>query len=113
MPYIKDRAAYHRLRIDLPKQPHVDLLVHARAKWRGRFADNKLQTLETGALGITRAADIPGSQIPEAYHEFVRSGHARQMHEILHHNRLDLLTLAALVGELLGEARDEPSRPVL
>ena len=111
LPYIKDRAAYHRLRIDLPKQPHVDLLVHARRRWRGRFADNKLQTLETGALGITRTSDIPGHQIPEAYHEFVRSGCARQMHEILHHNRLDLLTLAALVGELLGDAEPKPAVP--
>jgi uncharacterized protein YprB with RNaseH-like and TPR domain len=87
------------------------LLVHARRKWRGRFADNKLQTLETGALGITRTSDIPGHQIPEAYHEFVRSGCARQMHEILHHNRLDLLTLAALTGELLGEAEHERPHP--
>jgi len=101
LPYIKDRARYHRLRVDLPKLPHVDLLIHARRKWRGRLADCKLQTLERELLGIGRTSDIPGALIPEAYHEFVRSGRPRQMHEILHHNRLDLLTLAALTPELL------------
>ncbi len=38
--------------------------------------------------------DIPGEEIPAAYHHFVRTGDARDMLTVLHHNALDLLTLA-------------------
>jgi uncharacterized protein YprB with RNaseH-like and TPR domain len=42
--------------------------------------------------------------IPDAYHKFVEDGNARQMADILHHNVLDLLTMAQIVGALLTGA---------
>jgi uncharacterized protein YprB with RNaseH-like and TPR domain len=51
--------------------------------------------------------DIPGWQIGEAYHSFVRTGDARAIARIVHHNLLDLLTMGELLCHLLcGSAPD-------
>jgi uncharacterized protein YprB with RNaseH-like and TPR domain len=47
-----------------------------------------------------RVGDIPGAEIGEAYHAFVRTGDARQMVQILTHNMLDLVTLAEILMHL-------------
>lgn len=103
-PMVRDRRAYHRLP-DVPSMlPHVDLLIHARRAWRRQVPNCRLQTLERFLCRRTRQGDIPGSQIPAAYHAFVRTGDARQLRDILHHNALDLVTLAQLTMRMLGEA---------
>jgi uncharacterized protein YprB with RNaseH-like and TPR domain len=75
---------------------HCDLLHHARRRWRERLPNCKLQTLEQAICGRRRRGDIPGRAIPLAYHEFVRTGDAWQMRNVLHHNALDLVTLLQL-----------------
>ena len=49
--------------------------------------------------------DVPGFEIPARYFQFVRSGDARPLAAVLEHNRLDLLTLAALTATLTDLAR--------
>ena len=80
---------------------HVDLLHEARSRWKGKFVNCKLQTLETYICRRRRVGDIPGDQIPQAYHDFVRTGNAWQMKSILHHNALDLVTMAQLLTSML------------
>ena len=79
-----------------PQLVHCDLLHHARRRWRDEMPNCKLQTLERLLCGRHRAGDIPGSEIPAAYADFVRSGNAVSMKAILHHNALDLVTLCHL-----------------
>ena len=91
---------------------HVDLLFEARRRWKGVLPNCRLQTLEELICGRRRAGDIPGCDIPAAYHEFVRSQRAddparrmrslRCLQTILHHNALDLLTMADLVTCILS-----------
>ncbi len=102
-PMVRDRRAFHRLPDVRQELPHVDLLIHARRTWRRQVPNCRLQTLERCLCRRTRQGDIPGSQIPAAYHAFVRSGDARQLRDILHHNALDLVTLAQLTMRMLGE----------
>lgn len=87
---VADGLKRHDLR---PELVHCDLLHHARRRWRDRLPNCKLQTLEQAICGRRRRGDIPGRDIPLAYHDFVRSGDAWQMHNVLHHNALDLVTL--------------------
>ena len=96
-PMVRDRTFFHRLN-DGGSEPavHFDLLHHARRKWKRVLPNCRLQTLERYVCGRLRRGDIPGSQIPAAYHQYVRSGDARQMVSVLHHNALDLVTLAQL-----------------
>ncbi|MEX2118745.1 MAG: ribonuclease H-like domain-containing protein [Pirellulales bacterium] len=112
-PMVRDRSAYHRLgvgdessnrngdghgpSVSGPAGPvHCDLLHHARRRWRRRLPNCKLQTLERFLCRRLRRDDISGSRIGQEYHYFVRSGDARSMQVILHHNALDLITLVEL-----------------
>jgi uncharacterized protein YprB with RNaseH-like and TPR domain len=79
---------------------HLDLLHVSRRHWKGRLPDCRLQTLERFICGRGRTGDIPGSEIPDAYHYYVQSGNAVQIVEILKHNALDLITLADLMSRL-------------
>ena len=96
VPYIRSRATVHRVDF-APPPAHVDLLLVARGYVGGRTPNHRLQTLETHLCGRKRVGDIPGAEIPGAYHEFVRTGNAKDVANIIHHNRLDLVTMIQLV----------------
>jgi uncharacterized protein YprB with RNaseH-like and TPR domain len=100
-PFLRDRAAVARLELDDPPV-HCDLLHAARRRYRHLLPDCRLQTLETYVCGRRRLGDIPGGDIPRAYHGFVRTGDARELQAIVHHNFLDLVTLADMLADLLG-----------
>jgi uncharacterized protein YprB with RNaseH-like and TPR domain len=95
-PYIRSRCAANGLPFDL-EPLHLDLLHVGRRAWKGQFRDCKLQTLEQHVCGRRRVGDIPGSEIPDAYHAYVRTGNAWEMVDALKHNMLDLVTLADLM----------------
>lgn len=99
VPYIRVRAAATGLPFRLDAD-HLDLLHVCRRTWRDVLPDCRLQTLESHVCGRVRHSDIPGSEIPEAYHQYVRTGNAVEMVEVLEHNRQDLLTLADLMVRL-------------
>lgn len=96
VPFIEDRSAASGLGSRRLKARHVDLLHEARRRWRPVLPNCKLQTLERFICGRLRSGDIPGELIPSVYHEFVRTGDARQMERVLYHNAHDLITLAEL-----------------
>jgi uncharacterized protein YprB with RNaseH-like and TPR domain len=87
-----------------PELTHCDLLHHARRRWKALLPNCRLQTLERFICRRSRRDDLPGGQVPAAYHQFVRSGEARQVGAILHHNALDLLTLVQITLALLARA---------
>ena len=98
-PMIQDRSILHRLDtagVTCDLEHHIDLLHHARRRYRQELPNCKLQTLERYLCGRRRSGDIPGSEIPDAYHHFVRYGDDSEMKSILHHNALDLVTLLEL-----------------
>ena len=81
---------------------HVDMLHHARRRWRRQLPDCRLQTLEQLVCRRSRTGDIPGHRIPAAYADFVRTGFERDMEAILYHNAMDLVTLLDLTLRLAG-----------
>jgi len=86
-----------------PQLQHVDLLHHARRKWKAALPNCRLQTLERYLCGRRRVQDISGAAIPDAYHQFVRAQNPLVMHSILHHNALDLVTLVQLALRVCRE----------
>ena len=100
LPYIRDRSLFMGVPFDL-RQIHIDMLHVARRRWGKRLPNCKLQTLEQYICRRMRQGDIPGSEIPDAYHRFVQSGNAVQMRDILHHNALDLITMAEVMAFIL------------
>ena len=101
MPYIRERATVHRFALAEPPT-HIDLLLVARAVVGGRTPNHRLQTLEAHFCGRKRVGDIPGAEIPQAYHDFVRTHDAKDMANVIHHNRLDLVTMLQLVTVFLS-----------
>ncbi|MGE0702777.1 MAG: ribonuclease H-like domain-containing protein [Vicinamibacterales bacterium] len=105
-PLLETRFLYHRLPWIAGRLPHVDVLHPARRFWRssasaGEPTSCSLGTLERLLLGADRPDDVPGFEVPARYFQFVRSGDARPLAGVLEHNRMDLLSLAALTARLL------------
>jgi uncharacterized protein len=118
-PVLETRYLFHRLAWVGADVPHVDVLHPARQFWKRPAAVARgfqpsdesscsLVALERDVLGFHRMGDVPGFEIPERYFYFVRSGDARPLAAVLEHNRLDLLSLAALTSRLLHLSRVGP-----
>jgi len=100
-PFIRDRMIYHRKPFEWT-QTHIDILHHARRRWKGEVPDCKLQTLESYICHRRRVDDVPGELVPDVYREFVQSGDTRLLADVFHHNALDLITLVELTVVLIS-----------
>lgn len=102
LPVLETRWLFHRLPPALAGVPHLDMLPPARRLWRsvGEGADEgcRLVALEARLHGVSRAGDVPAFEIPRRYFAYVRHGDASGLPAVLEHNRLDLLSLAALLA---------------
>jgi uncharacterized protein YprB with RNaseH-like and TPR domain len=105
LPFLRHRAVYHRMRFET-SIPHLDLLWMVRRRWKDRLPDCKLKTLEWRVLRRLRAGDIDGSEIPGAYHEYVKHGQPHRLLPVFHHNLLDVVAMAELLPKLF-EPEDE------
>ncbi len=110
VPLIETRFLFHRLPFPLAATPHLDVLHAARRLWRGRpvtagpdpdESSCSLSVLEKHLAGLHRVGDVPGFEIPSRYFQFVRDGDARPLEAVLEHNRLDLISLAAVMARAL------------
>jgi tetratricopeptide (TPR) repeat protein len=58
----------------------------------------RLTTLERTLFEVRRIGDVPGFEIPSRFFRFLRSGDPRPLEPVLEHNRLDLVSLAAVTA---------------
>ena len=106
------------MRMPLESVRHFDMLHPARRLWatrpvnasgmerprNGASAPNdnaggcRLGRLERVLCDVTRVGDVPGLEIPGRYFRFLRTGDARPLEPVLEHNRLDLISLAAVAA---------------
>lgn len=99
-PLLRTRYRLVRLADPLHGLDHLDLLHPSRRRWRGRWENCRLATIEREALRILREDDLPGSQAPAAWLGYLRGGSARDLHRVLEHNRQDVATLSQLLLRL-------------
>lgn len=76
---------------------HFDLLYPARRFWRGLLEQYSLINVEQRILRVNRNSDIPGSEVPVLYFKYINSGDVRPVKKIVYHNRMDVLSLVALL----------------
>ena len=114
VPVMETRWSFHRLPMpDFSQEvPHFDMLHPARRLWSTRPAGDagasagcRLTTLERDVLGYRRVGDVAGFEVPGRYFQFLRTGDPRPLEPVLEHNRLDLVSLAAVTGHALRLAR--------
>ena len=106
VPFLGDRAALHHVAFARPAR-HLDLLHHARRRWRGVYPDCRLVTLEWYVCRRRRSGDVPSDEVPGLYHDFVKYGGAHRLVPVFHHNLLDVITM----DELLRELVEDPLSP--
>jgi len=110
VPLLETRYALARMKTPMAGLIHFDALHPARRLWKLRLETCKLTDLENAILGISREGDVPGSEIPAIYFDYLRTGDARGLQPVFYHNALDVVSLAALTVELaraLGEGGAE------
>jgi uncharacterized protein YprB with RNaseH-like and TPR domain len=97
-PLLETRYRMARMKPPFSRMEHLDLLFGARRLWRLRFDSCRLVDLENQILGFEREGDLPGEMIPYVYFEYLRKREASRIVPILHHNAIDILTLASLTA---------------
>ena len=111
VPLIETRFMFHRVPCPLDGVPHLDMLHPARRLWRQRpltmgtpdpdDSSCSLAVLEKQIAGLHRVGDVPGYEIPSRFFKFVRTGDARPLEAVMEHNRLDLISLAAVLARAI------------
>lgn len=100
LPMVYQRAEIHSISCVLHAH-HFDLLHESRRIWRTQLDNCQLQTLEQHICDYPpRSDDIPSEKVPAAYEAFLRNGNALPIAQIMRHNVLDLLVMAALLTKL-------------
>jgi uncharacterized protein YprB with RNaseH-like and TPR domain len=99
-PLLKGRYRMHRRNHPFDAARHVDLLHPTRRFYRGRWENCRLQTIERNVLGILREDDLPGSEAPSAWLEYLRGKSNTNLRRVIAHNRQDLLSLSHLQRHL-------------
>ncbi len=111
LPLLATRLRLHGLDSPFADRPHLDLLHEVRRRHRGQWGNCRLATAERELLGFERKDDLPGSQAPKAWLDYVRGGLWEKLEGVMRHNRLDLVSLAVLPEALEGEAGARKRRP--
>jgi uncharacterized protein YprB with RNaseH-like and TPR domain len=113
VPVMETRWIFHRMELPLEGVPHFDMLHPARRLWKLRSSLDdergeggcRLGTLERMLFDVRRVGDVPGFEIPGRFFTFLRSGDPRPLEPILEHNRLDLVSLAAVTARAVRLAQ--------
>jgi uncharacterized protein YprB with RNaseH-like and TPR domain len=111
-PLLETRFRMARARHPFERMEHLDLLFGARRLWKLRLESCRLVELEKRILGVEREGDLPGEMIPYCYFEFLRRREAFRVVPILHHNALDILSLACLTAIVPFAFRSPADAPV-
>ena len=97
-PLLETRYRMTRQKPPFARLQHLDLLHGARRLWKLRYDSCRLMELENQVLGIERQGDLPGEMIPYVYFEYIRTREAHRVVPIMHHNVMDIATLACLTS---------------
>lgn len=107
LPLIESRLIMCRMRDAYRPLERLDLMHPARRLWRRRIGSCRLDALEKRILRRGRDGDLPGSEAPKRFFDYMRTGNMAPLEQVFEHNRLDVLSLASLLCAL-GEAYAKP-----
>ena len=79
--------------------PQIDLLYPSRRLWGSLLPNVSLGTLEKEVLGFYRQDDIPGSEAPQAWFQWLSDG-SGPIEGVMQHNADDVVSLARLLKRL-------------
>ncbi len=109
VPLLEGRLLMNRFRRECLDKPHIDLLRLARRVWKLRLKRCSLGRLETAILGKPRTEDLPGSEVPKRYFEYLKTKQESLLEDILDHNAQDIASLCVLLAHM-AEIFDHPEQ---
>ena len=109
LPLLESRFLMNRMGRECLDRPHLDLLQAARRIWRKRLGKCNLARLETLVLGQPRTDDLPGSEVPQRYFDYLRTRQECLLDDVLAHNAQDIATLCVLLTRM-AEMYDHPEK---
>ena len=104
LPLLEGRFLMNRMGRDCLSLPHLDLLHMARRLWKLRLGRCNLGRLEEVILGKPRVDDLPGSEVPQRYFDYLKTRQESLLQDILDHNAQDIATLCVLLTHMAGMA---------
>lgn len=112
VPAMRTLETLHGRNANASELGHWDLLYPVRRAFRGHWPDCRLTTAERMLVGRERDNDLPGSEAPRAWREFLRSGATRDLLRVMQHNRADLEALLRVLKAMLEVDASAPSQRV-
>lgn len=99
-PLLKTRYRLARLPCPISPLAHLDLLHPVRRRYRGHWENCRLATVERQLLRVLREDDLPGSEAPRAWRDYLAGGPATNLRRVLAHNHTDVRSLMQLLARL-------------
>ncbi|MBR2286714.1 MAG: ribonuclease H-like domain-containing protein [Clostridia bacterium] len=103
LPLLRTRFIMNRLSPDPLDKPHIDLLPIARRLYKLRLQQCRLSRIEADVLGIPREGDLPGSEAPERFFSFLKTGEFALLDEVLNHNEQDVASMLVLLSHICAQ----------
>ncbi len=100
VPLLESRFLMNRMDRSCLELPHLDLLHMCRRLWKLRLGRCNLGRLEEVILGRPREEDIPGSEVPQRYFTYLKTGQISLLDDILKHNAQDIASLCVLLNHM-------------
>jgi hypothetical protein len=107
LPLLLTRFRMQGLPCPVAGLPHTDLLHPVRRLFGNRWGDCRLLSVEKELLGFRRTDDLPGSEAPAAWFNWIRHGESDALIRVVEHNRQDIVSLA-VAHSTLAQAVAEP-----
>ena len=83
MPLLQARFIMCRMRERWRDLDHLDLLPPARRAWKLRLGSCSLGRLEEVILGKPRTGDLPGSEVPQRYFDYLKTKQLSLLDDVL------------------------------
>lgn len=104
-PLLQNRRVMHQLK--RLEHAQLDLLHPSRRLWRRQLQNVRLSSLECHVLGVSRIADLPGSEAPERYMQYLEQRDISRIEPVLSHNLMDVCSLVTLQVEIARHLNGE------
>lgn len=96
---LEDKMRLHSIEPPFEGRLHLDLYHPLRRLYRRCLPDGRLKTMESRLCGLERDDDLPGSQAPEAWFDYL-AGRRHRLEGVFAHNSDDVLSLVTLTAHL-------------
>ncbi len=100
-PLVARRAARYGIATATAGVSHIDLYHLIRRIYPEK--PSRLMDAEARLLGFSREGDLRGAEVAQAYFEYLHLGRHELREKIMHHNRIDVLSLVSLL-KMVSEA---------